>query len=105
MWSSGYSYSKEKFEGYTKQEVEKSKLTRDLQGMVGHPIDRKYKDMVTKKLLQNCPITTHDITNADYMFGPNLACLRVNTVRNKPIRVYTEEYVKIRYFFTNCTSL
>ena len=31
--------------------MENSKLARELQGMVGHPKDREYKDMVINKLL------------------------------------------------------
>ena len=63
---------RKQFEDYTNQDVEKEKLTRDLQVMVGHLTYRKYKDMASNKLLANFPITTHDITNADSMFGSNL---------------------------------
>ena len=48
-------------------------MARALQGMVGNPTDRKDQDTVSKKLLPNCPITTHEITNANSMFGTNLA--------------------------------
>ena len=41
------------FEGYTKKEMEKEKLTGDLKRMVGHPIDREYKDMLSTKLIRN----------------------------------------------------
>ena len=33
------------------------------------------------------------------MFGPNLAYVRRNIVRNKPSRVDTEEYVRITEYF------
>ena len=58
--------------------------------MVGHPTDREYKDMVINKLLTNFPITAHDKTNANYMFGPDLAGVRGKILRNKPSRVDTE---------------
>ena len=51
--------------------------------------------MVSNKPLLNFPITAHDITNTKYIFGLNLACVRVKTVINKPSRVDTKEYVKI----------
>ena len=56
------------FEGYTKQEVENSKLAREMQGIVGHSIDREYNYKVSKTLLPNFPITSHDINNTNYMF-------------------------------------
>ena len=34
------------FEGYVKHEVSKANIACWLQGMVGHPSNRKYKDMV-----------------------------------------------------------
>ena len=55
--------------------------------MAGHPIYSKYKDMASNKLLPNCHITTYDITNANYMFGPNLSGVGVKTVTDKPSRV------------------
>ena len=63
--------------------------------MAGHTTDRKYKDMVSNKLLPNLPITTHDTNNENSMFGPDLSGVRVKIVRNKPIRVDTEEYMNI----------
>ena len=51
--------------------------------------------MVRSKLLPNCPITTHDITNTNSMFLPDLAGVRGNILRKKPIRVDKEEYVNI----------
>ena len=38
-------------EGYNEQEVKNKKLACKLQVMVGHPTDRKYKDVLSKKLL------------------------------------------------------
>ena len=84
---------RKQFEGYTKQEVEKAKLAHELQVMVDHYSDRGYKDILSNKLLPNCLITTHDITNTRYMLGPDLTVVKVKAVRNKPSRVYTEEYV------------
>ena len=89
------------FEGYINQEVGKGKMARELQGMVGHPTDRKYKYMVSRKLLLGFPITTYDITNANFVVGTDLAGVRVNKVRNKPSRFHTEEYVDIPEDFIN----
>ena len=80
----------EQFEGYTKQEVEKAQLLHELKVMLGHPIDHKYKYMVSNRLLLSFPITTHDITNANYMFGTDLEYVGGNTVIKKSSRVDTE---------------
>ena len=44
--------------------------------MVGNTTDQEYKDMVRNKLLPNYPIITHDINNANSMFGTNLSVVR-----------------------------
>ena len=62
--------------------------------MVAHLTDRKYKHMVSNKLLPNCPITLHDITNENSMVVPSQSGLKVNTVRNKSSRLNMEEYMK-----------
>ena len=80
-------------------------MASELQVMVGHPIDRKYKHMVSNKLILNFPITIYDITNLNYMSRPDLSGVMGNTVRNKPSRVETGEYVNIPDFFKNYTSL
>ena len=54
-----------------------------------HPTDHEYKNMVGNKILPNFPITTHEITNENYMFGPDLAGVR-GEMRNKQIRVSRE---------------
>ena len=79
--------------------MEKEKLERELHGMVEHPIDRKYNDMLINKLLPNFPIATDEITNINSMFGPDLVCVRGKKVRNKPSRVDMEEYVNISEYF------
>ena len=52
-----------------------------------------------EKLRQNCPINTHDITCVKSICGTELETIRGETVRNKPIRVDTEEYTKITEYF------
>ena len=63
--------------------------------MMVHPIVRKYIDVVRNKLIPYFPITTYESTHAKSIFGPNLSGVRGKTVRNKPIRVDTEEYLNI----------
>ena len=75
--------------------MEKAKLALEPQGIVVHSTYREYKYVLSNKLLPNSPITTHDITNINYMFGHNLVGVRGTKVRNKPSRVCTKEYVNI----------
>ncbi len=54
--------------------------------------------MVRERLLTNCPVTVHDVDNANRIFGPDLANLRRKTTRTKPERVRVE-YVQIPWDF------
>ena len=72
-----------------KQKVERDKLARELQDMVGYPSEREYKDMVSNKLLPNFPISTKDTTIAKSIFGPYLSGMKGKTIRHNPTRVYT----------------
>ena len=69
---------RESFEKYIKQEAEKATLACELQVLVGHTTDLKYKDMVSKKMLLDFPITTHDMTNKISIFRSDLTGAREN---------------------------
>jgi hypothetical protein len=86
------------FEGYTKHNIEKVQEARHLQGMIGNPTERDFVGMVHEKLITNCPVTVHDIQNANQIFGPNLANLRGKTTRTKLEHVRVD-YVKIPQVF------
>ena len=82
------------FEGYIKREVKAAFLARKAQAMVGHPADKKFKQMVSAKSIKNCDVQTKDVTNAHGIFGPSRPKLRGGTVRQKPQRV-EPEYLQI----------
>ena len=50
-----------------KQEVDNEKLSREIQVMVGYLEDHDYKNMVSKKILPNFPMTMYDITNKNLL--------------------------------------
>ncbi len=56
------------FEGFTRREVEKANEARRLQGMIGNPTKREFAGMVHEKLITNCPVTVHNINNANRTF-------------------------------------
>jgi hypothetical protein len=78
------------FEGFTRREVEKTNEAQRLQGMIGNPTKREFARMVHEKLITNCPVTVHDINNANRIFGPDLTNLRGKTTRTKPECVRVE---------------
>ena len=82
------------YEGYTERQVKKAILACQLQGMVVHPTDESFKQMVSNKSLRNSDIRVEDVTNAHAIFGPHLPGLRGKTVRVKPTRV-EPEYLEI----------
>jgi hypothetical protein len=46
-------------------------------------------------MIKNCPVTSIDVTNANKIFGPDLATLKGNTLRITPPPVMTY-YVQIQ---------
>ncbi len=78
------------FEGFTKREVEKTNEAQHLQGMIGNPTKREFAGKVHEKLITNCPVTVHDINNANRIFGPDLANLREKMTSTKPEQVRVE---------------
>jgi hypothetical protein len=73
------------FEGYTCHEVERAMEAQLIQGMIANPTEREFAGMVREQLLTNCPVTVHDVDNADQIFGPDVANLRGKTTRTNQI--------------------
>ena len=87
------------FEGFTKEEILKSKLYRKTQSMVGNPPAVRFKETVSDEGLRNFPVEVNDVTNSSAIFGPNRNRLGGESTRRKPKRA-REEYMKIpRYFY------
>jgi hypothetical protein len=82
------------YEGYTKQEVLQAKEARRGQAMLGNPSEKDYQGLVSGNLINNCPISSSNVSNARAIFGPDLASVRGKTVRKKPAPVVTD-YVAV----------
>ncbi len=82
------------YKGYTKQEVLQAKEARRGQAMLGNPSEKDYQGLVSRNLINNCPISLSDVSNARAIFGPDLASVRGKTVRKKPAPVVTD-YVAV----------
>jgi hypothetical protein len=72
------------YKGYTKRKVLQAKEARRAMGMIENPSKRDFKNMVRGNLINKCPVTSDDITNACAIFGPDLANLRGKRVQQRP---------------------
>jgi hypothetical protein len=81
---------RQRYEGFTKREVQDAITARKAQAMTGHPADAQFLELVSNKTIKNCPIKPKHITNACSIFGPSIAGVRRKTVRCKPEQVEAE---------------
>jgi hypothetical protein len=82
------------YKGYTKQEVLQAKEARWGQAMLGNPSEKDYQGLVSGNLINICPFSLSDVSNAQAIFEPDLASVREKTVRKKPAPVVTD-YVAV----------
>ena len=75
---------REKFGLFTERQINRAIASRDIQARVAYPTDEKFKQMVSRKSLDNCSIVANGITNARAIFSPNRPGLRGETVRHRP---------------------
>ncbi len=71
------------FEEYTCHKVKRGREAQLIQGMIANPTEREFAGMVCEQLLTNCPVTIHDVDNANQIFGPDLTNLRGKATRIK----------------------
>ena len=70
--------------GFTSRQIERSKLAREIYSNVGIRTLKKFKPMVSTNIISNCPISVAYIINAENMYGPLIASLKVKSTRIKP---------------------
>jgi hypothetical protein len=81
-------------EGFTDRDFEQAKRARKALGLVRYPSPKDFKHMVSSNMIKNCPVTSIDITNANKIFGTDVATLKGKTVRMTHPPVVTD-YVQI----------
>ena len=69
--------NKSKFSAY---DFSRAKLARTLQCRNGRPANRDFIHYVENNLIPNCPVTTQDIRNAEFIWGPDLGSLKGKTI-------------------------
>ena len=72
---------------FTKNQVDKAELARELYYRIGNPSIQDFKNIVKMKTIGNLPITVKDIENAEYIFGPDVYTLKGKSTRTAPSRV------------------
>ena len=65
-------------------------LARALQRKIGRPTTKDFIRYVALNLIPNCPITAQDIKNAEFVWGPELGCLKGKTTRQPSPKVRLE---------------
>jgi hypothetical protein len=69
-----------------------AKLAQSIQCHVGPPSVRDFIHYIENNLIPNCPMTTQDITNADFIWGPDIGNLKGKIVCSKLDTVSTQLY-------------
>ena len=62
--------------GFTREEIEGAKLSRQTQGQVGNPPDAVFKQLIGTNDLKNNPVFHENISHAKAIFGPNISGLK-----------------------------
>ena len=55
---------KQNYEVYTKQQIDRATQAHCLQGMIGHPLQCDFETLIQERMIQNYPVTHHDVINA-----------------------------------------
>merc|ERR1712086_528409 len=68
----------------------RAKIARALQFRIGRPMTKDFIHYVAANLIPNCPITVHDIKNAEFIWGPELGALKGTTTRQTSPQIRME---------------
>ena len=71
--------------GFTKEEVKKAKLSRIMQGRIGHQSTPYFKQILSQNRIKNCPISVTDVNNASVIYGPCKPGVKGWTIRKSPL--------------------
>ena len=73
--------------GFTHEEFEGAKISRQTQGRVGNPPNRVFKQLIGTNDLKNNPFTIENVADAFAIFGSNVNRLKGASTRQRPRRV------------------
>ena len=85
--------------------VLEAKRARKLLHILGFPTAENLKNMLRMNAIKNCPVTVEDVTNAEKIFGPDVASLKGRTTRSKAAIVRNDEIAVPPELKTQCSNL
>ena len=75
-------------------------MARKLQGMVAHPSERTFHNMVSENLMKDCPVKLKAGTDSNVIFCPELAGHQGKAVRQKLQRLKVEYVARPRDIYS-----
>ncbi len=75
-----------------------------MQTMLGSPSEKDLQGLVSSNMIENCPFTSTDISNAKAIYGPDIARTRGATVRMAPAPVVAD-YVAVPRLLVNANKV
>ena len=69
---------------FSAYDVDKARKAASLQTIVGRPSSEDLRYYLNENMIPNCPSTTRDLGNAEYIWGKDLGSIKAKTVRRKP---------------------
>ena len=69
---------------YTHRRIKGADTARRMQASIGYPSTQVFKQIVQNNLMQNCRITSDDISRAERIYGPPPPLLQGKSTQSKP---------------------
>ena len=69
---------------FTNNDYLRAVRARELQVMVGRPLDKEFIKILKTSSLPNCPVSPRDVLIANELFGPDVGSLKGKTTRRAP---------------------
>ena len=81
---------KQNEEGYSKRQIQATKVTRTLPLVVRFPSTADLKAIIASNQVENCPVTVDNVEHAEKIYGPSIPILKGKTVHQAPILVISD---------------
>ena len=80
---------------FTLSDVKRAEKARTTQIIIGRPSTKRFLYLASNKLIKNSDVTTQDINNAEFIFGPDRGSLQGKTTRQGSDQVRSGAMVPI----------
>ena len=95
---SGYSYlllTKPNTHEFTKKEMDKARLAKDLHRAMGFPSYKRFLWLLKNKMVQDTNVTLDDTKRASHVYGEEVATIKGKTIQRKQHRAEYQNSVKL----------